>query len=332
MLLKLGRDLEKKIFSINSEAEFQELALEIFNFQYLNNDIYKEYVDYVGVVPSKVEKLAQIPFLPIEFFKTRKVIINNGKESAIFQSSGTTRQINSKHYVVSELLYQNSFLNGFKHFYGNITDYCILALLPGYLERQGASLVYMVEHLMKHSAHPDNGFYLYEHEVLAKKLEKLIANKQKFLLIGVSYALIDFADNFPIDLSSGIIMETGGMKGTRKEMLKNELHDYLKKAFKVPYIHSEYGMTELLSQAYSEGDGIFTTPAWMKILIRDTYDPFYYLKNEKSGGINVIDLANLYSCSFIETKDLGRIKQNGQFEVLGRFDNSDIRGCNLLVN
>lgn len=332
MPLNLGGDLANKIFSVGRDVNFQDLALEIFNFQYLNNEVYRQYVDYIGVAPASVKRLTQIPFLPIEFFKSRKVIIDNGRESIIFRSSGTTGQIQSKHYVVSEALYQNSFMRGFNHFYGDISNYCILALLPGYLERQGSSLVYMVEHLMQHSKHPDNGFYLYEHETLAEKLKELIINKQKFLLIGVSYALIDFANAFPMDLSGGIIMETGGMKGTRKEMLKTELHDYLKTAFHVSHIHSEYGMTELLSQAYSKGEGVFNAPAWMKILIRDTYDPFNYLQNEKSGGINVIDLANLYSCSFIETKDLGRVKQNGQFEVLGRFDNSDVRGCNLLVN
>lgn len=332
MLLKKGRQLEKKIFSINKETDFNQLAIEIFHFQYGYNLVYKQYVDYIGVLPNKVKYLSQIPFMPIEFFKTHKVIINGLNEQIIFRSSGTTGINQSKHYVLSETLYQNSFIKAFNYFFGEIGDYCILALLPGYLEREGSSLVYMVEHLMKHSLHPDNGFYLNEYELLADKLLNLEKKKQKYLVIGVSYALLDFAYKFKMNLNNGIIMETGGMKGTRKELLKTELHNILKTAFNVPQIHSEYGMTELLTQAYSKGKGLFDTPTWMKILIRDTYDPFTFLKKGKSGGINVIDLANLYSCSFIETKDLGKINQNGQFEVLGRFDNSDIRGCNLLVN
>ena len=324
--------LEKKIFAINNEYDFERIALEVFLFQYKNNIIYQRFVNFLGVEPKKVKKISQIPFLPIDFFKNHRIIHNNFEETITFLSSGTTGQNQSKHLVAKVGLYVKSFLKAFERFYGKPEDYCFLALLPGYLERDGSSLIYMVEELIKKSKSSDSGFYLNEYEQLTLKIEKLNTEGQKYLIIGVTYALLDFAEQYKIDLGDGIVMETGGMKGTRKELTKAEVHQRLKNGFNLKNIHSEYGMTELLSQAYSSGGGLFLPPNWMKVLIRDTYDPFAYLSAGKSGGINVIDLANLYSCSFIETKDLGRSNKNGQFEVLGRFDNSDIRGCNLLVS
>jgi len=332
MLIKKEVELEKRLFAIKNETEFETITLDIFLFQYKNNLIYKRYVDFLGVEQKKIKKIGQIPFLPIEFFRNQRIIHKDLKETITFLSSGTTDQNQSKHLVVSEDVYKSSFINAFKLFYGNIEDYCFLALLPGYMERKGSSLIYMVKELMEISKHPESGFYLNEYEQLVAKIKDLISKKQKYIIIGVTYALLDFANLYKIDLSDGIVMETGGMKGKRRELIKEEVHLHLKKSFNLRNIHSEYGMTELLSQAYSKGGGLFSSPNWMKILIRDTYDPFSYLPVGKSGGINIIDLANLYSCSFIETKDLGRLNKNGQFEVLGRFDNSDIRGCNLMVN
>ncbi len=323
---------QNKIFGDKTESEFEKLCLEIFRFQYQNNLIYRQYVDLVKSDIHTVKTITDIPFLPIELFKNQKVIHKDYEESITFFSSGTTGQTRSKHFVANEEIYQKSLVEGFERVYGNIKEYCFIALLPGYLERKGSSLIYMVNLLMQISDNKHNGFYLNEFEKLRKTLNHLKKNNQKFILIGVSHALIDFANAYSIDLSgAGIVMETGGMKGRKKEMLKEELHSYLKSRFNVEKIHSEYGMTELLSQAYSQGNGIFSTPNWMKILIRDSYDPFSYMPTGKTGGINVIDLANIYSCSFIETKDLGRVHKNQQFEITGRFDNSDIRGCNLLV-
>lgn len=323
--------IKNKIFNIRGDSDFEALSIEVFLFQYLNNSVYKQYVDLVKIKPETVKSIRDIPFIPIELFKEHKIILDGHESEVDFFSSGTTGSIQSKHYVANEKIYIESFTKAFELFYGNIKDYCFLALLPGYLQRKGSSLIYMVQKLMEFSNHPQNGFYLDEFSSLAEAVNKLTANEEKFMLFGVTYALLDFAEYFPADFINGIIMETGGMKGKRKELIKAEIHDLLKSAFGVGQIHSEYGMTELLSQAYSLGSGLFQTPPWMKVLIRDTYDPFTYVENGKSGGVNVIDLANLYSCSFIETKDLGRQYKNGQFEVLGRFDNSDIRGCNLLV-
>ncbi len=322
---------ESIIFEDKTENEFRELCLDIFKFQYQNNLVYREYVDLIKTDINKVNNITDIPFLPIELFKNHKIIHKNRQETITFFSSGTTGQIRSKHFVADELIYQKSFIKGFEKFYGNIKDYCFIALLPGYLERVGSSLIYMVDKLMQISDNKHNGFYLNDFKKLRATLNHLKSINQKFILIGVSHALIDFANEYDIDLSGGIVMETGGMKGRKKEMLKAELHSYLKSRFHVSSIHSEYGMTELLSQSYSKGDGLFASPNWMRILIRDTYDPFSYMPTGSSGGINVIDLANIYSCSFIETKDLGRVHANQKFEITGRFDNSDIRGCNLLV-
>lgn len=320
-----------KIFNKTTEKEFEALALEVFSFQYTNNSIYSEFCQHLGATPKNVKKISQIPFLPIAFFKSKKVVSNNQKVEIIFTSSGTTGNHTSKHIVTDVTLYEQSYLTAFKHFYGNVEDYCVLALLPSYLERKGSSLIYMANDLIEKSNHPDSGFYLHDLNGLKNKLMELDNEKINVLLIGVSFALLDMAENHPMQLKHTIVMETGGMKGKRKEMIREELHQILKKGFGVPQIHSEYGMTELLSQAYSKGEGVFKTPPWMKIMIRDTEDPLTLQPIGKTGGINVIDLANINSCSFIATQDLGKIYNDGSFEILGRFDYSDIRGCNLMV-
>lgn len=323
--------LKDKIFTISSPTEFLELALDIFQYQAKNNSVYKEYIAYLEKDPKSVQSISEIPFLPIEFFKSRKVVSSHQDAQAIFTSSGTSGTFTSRHYVPDMSIYESSFKCGFEHFYGSVKDYCILALLPSYLEREGSSLIYMMEYLIKDSEHPKSGFYLHNHEELIATIDELKASGVKILLLGVSFALLDLAEKFKLDLNGVIVMETGGMKGRRKEITREELHAFLTSRLGVEKIHSEYGMTELLSQAYSKGNSIFFTPPWMKILIRDAYDPFSYEKMGRSGGVNVIDLANLHSCSFIETQDLGKIHPDGSFEILGRFDHSDIRGCNLLV-
>ncbi|EAQ99899.1 acyltransferase [Maribacter sp. HTCC2170] len=320
-----------KIFDISTTEEFKSIAMDVFRFQIDNNPIYTDFCNLLGRTKSNVTQLKEVPFLPIEFFKSKKIVVTTDIEQAIFSSSGTTGQVTSKHYITDLKLYQESYLQGFHHFYGDISDYCILALLPSYLERGGSSLVYMVDDLIKKSSHPESGFYLDEIDVLSEKLVKLDSEGQKAILIGVSYALLDMVEKNQLKLKNTIIMETGGMKGRRKEMIREELHEILQKGFGVETIHSEYGMTELLSQAYSNGNGIFRTPSWMEILIRDTEDPLTFQNYGKSGGVNVIDLANINSCSFIATQDLGKKYKDGSFEVLGRFDHSDIRGCNLMV-
>jgi len=324
-------EIEKSIFEIESVGSFNELALNIFHFQFKNNSVYRQYVQNLGIQLSDIKCIDEIPFLPIEFFKSHKVVSFTDPEAKIFSSSGTSGLNTSRHLVASLLLYEKSFLNSFSLFYGNPKDYVFLALLPSYLEREGSSLIYMSEKLIKTSTHIESGFYLNEYDKLKTTLLNLKQKNTKTLLLGVSYALLDIAEDFPINFPELIVMETGGMKGKRKEMVKEELHSDLRGGFGVKQIHSEYGMTELLSQAYSKGGGVFNCPPWMKIKVRDINDPFSYLKEGKSGGINVIDLANLYSCSFIETKDLGKSHTNGSFEILGRFDNSDVRGCNLMI-
>ncbi len=319
-----------KIFRIRNNNDFENIALKIFRFQAENNEVYKSYIKNLNIDVLKIFKLTDIPFLPIEFFKTHKVTATKKNADLIFTSSGTSGIQTSKHYVAYPKIYEQSFFHGFENFYGDISQYTILALLPSYLERKGSSLVYMMSKLIE-KAGEDSNFYLNNTDELALKINELNTKNKKIFLIGVSYALIDLANNYDLNLSSHIIMETGGMKGKRKEMAKPELHKFLNKKFKTSEIHSEYGMTELLSQAYSQGKGIFKPQPWMQILIRDIYDPFSYVKNNITGGINVIDLANIYSCSFIETKDLGKLHKNGNFEISGRFDNSDIRGCNLLI-
>ena len=323
---------EEEIFAITNENDFEKTALRIFQYQATNNIVYKEYLKHLKFDISTVKTLTQIPFLPIDFFKSHKVVSTTKKEQAIFTSSGTTGNLTSRHYVPDLKIYEASFTKGFEQYYGAVSDYCILALLPSYLEREGSSLIYMMEKLIKDSKHEKSGFYLHNHEELIATIADLKKQNQKILLLGVSFALLDLAEKFQLDLDDVIVMETGGMKGRRKEITREELHAFLTKRLGVEKIHSEYGMTELLSQAYSKGDSLFFTPSWMKILIRDTYDPFSYEQQGRSGGVNVIDLANIHSCSFIETQDLGRIHADGSFEILGRFDHSDIRGCNLLVN
>lgn len=319
-----------EIFSIRSNDQFNDIALRIFNHQAQNNPVYKKYLFHLGTKVSTINSIEKIPFLPIEFFKTHKVITGTNKPVKTFFSSGTTG-IKSNHHITDITVYEKSFENAFKKFYGNIKDFCILALLPTYLENESSSLVYMVDHFIKASENEESGFYLNNISELGQKLQYLDKIGKKIILIGVSYALIKLAEEFPMYLSNTIVMETGGMKGKHKELTKKELHSLLSLKLGVKTIHSEYGMTELLSQAYSYGSGKFFSPPWMKILIRDTYDPFCFLENDRSGGINIIDLANVNSCSFIETKDLGKVNQDGSFEILGRFDYSDVRGCNLLV-
>ena len=325
------KPLIDSVFSINSEAGFNKAALEIFRYQLKFNKVYRHYVEYINRNEKQINHYSKIPFLPIEFFKTHQIVSGNFKPEVTFTSSGTTGMSFSKHEVADLSIYEQSFTNGFKLFFGNIKENAIIALLPSYLERNGSSLVFMAEKLIRTSVHSESGFYLNEYEQLSNVLKQLKSKGKKTILLGVTYALLDLAEQFPVDFQELIIMETGGMKGKRKEMVREELHGRLISAFGVSKIYSEYGMTELLSQAYSKGDGLFETPPWMKVLIRDTNDPFSFLPQNKTGGVNVIDLANIHSCSFIETKDLGKLHPGGEFEILGRFDNSDIRGCNLLM-
>ncbi len=319
------------IFTISSQKQFEKIALKVFRFQYENNLVYQEFCDFLKVDKQSVKTLQQIPFLPIQFFKNHNVVSNTNEIQETFTSSGTTGMITSKHLVTDVSLYEQSYRNAFSEFYGNIEDYAILALLPSYLERSGSSLIYMVKDLIELSNNEHSGFYLHNYDELIAKLIELDNAGQNILLIGVTYALLDLVEKQKFQLKNTIIMETGGMKGKRKELIREELHEILCDGFGVSSIHSEYGMTELLSQAYSLGNGIFECPAWMQILIRDTEDALTYVNNGKTGGINVIDLANINSCSFIATQDLGKKYPNNSFEVLGRFDNSDIRGCNLMV-
>ena len=347
------------IFTISSQKQFEKTALKVFRFQHENNKVYRDFCDFLKVNPQQVKSLQQIPFLPIQFFKSHNVVSNTNPAEVTFTSSGTTGMVTSKHLVTDVSLYEESYRKGFSEFYGNIEDYVVLALLPSYLEREGSSLIYMVEDLIKLSNQPESGFYLHNHDDLIKKLTALDESGQNVILIGVTYALLDLIETFnnkqssvenekkvldnfgqktenlskkhQFQLKNTIIMETGGMKGKRKEMIREELHEQLCKGFGVNAIHSEYGMTELLGQAYSLGEGVFECPSWMHILVRDPEDALTYVKDGKTGGINVIDLANINSCSFIATQDLGKKNPNNSFEVLGRFDNSDIRGCNLMV-
>ena len=319
------------IFSISNQKQFEKIAVKVFRFQYEHNLVYNEFCNLMNVNVQKIKSVQQIPFLPIQFFKSHAVVSNSNPIQETFISSGSTGVITSKHLVTDVSLYEQSYRKGFSQFYGNIEDYVILALLPSYLEREGSSLIYMVKDLILQSNNSESGFYLHNHEALIEKLKALDSSGKNVILIGVTFALLDLIEKQNFQLKNTIIMETGGMKGKRKEMIREELHEQLCAGFGVSAIHSEYGMTELLSQAYSLGEGVFECPSWMQILIRDTEDALTYLENGKSGGINVIDLANFNSCSFIATQDLGRKKSNTSFEVLGRFDNSDIRGCNLMV-
>lgn len=318
-------------FKTSDLESFEKEALRVFKHQAQNNPVYARFISLLGIHIDRVDQLSNIPFLPIEFFKSFDVLSSKDTIEQVFTSSGTTGSITSRHLVTDLGLYERSFHQGFSHFYGDINDYVVLALLPGYLERQGSSLIYMVDDFIKKSYSKNSGFYLDELDDLSELLIQLDGNGEKVLLIGVTYALLDLLEKRKFQLKNTIVMETGGMKGKRKEMVRKELHQILGAGFGLSKIHSEYGMTELLSQAYSKGDGIFETPPWMKILIRDTEDPFKTMDIGKTGGINVIDLANYNSCSFIATQDLGRKVAKDQFEILGRFDHSDIRGCNLMV-
>jgi hypothetical protein len=322
---------QNEIFNLQTEEQFEKMALQIFRFQAKENAVYRQFLQYLHTDLEKVKRVDQIPFLPIQFFKSHQIISSKEKIQETFLSSATTGTIQSQHFVTDVKLYEESYLRGFERFYGTIEDYTILALLPNYLERKGSSLIYMVNDLIVKSKSSDSGFYLHNIAELSHKLIKLGQQNKKVLLIGVSFALLDLLDFKQFNLKNTIVMETGGMKGKRKEMIREELHEILCSGFGVTKIHSEYGMTELLSQAYSKGNGIFETPPWMRVLTRDAEDALTILPTGKTGGLNVVDLANVNSCSFIATQDLGKIHHNQTFEILGRFDNSDIRGCNLMV-
>jgi phenylacetate-coenzyme A ligase PaaK-like adenylate-forming protein len=330
-----------KVLAVNGST-FEALALALFRFQYENNNVYKQYTNALKIDPETVQAIEQIPFLPIRFFKSHRIETTIFEPATVFESSGTTGSINSRHFVKDTQLYQEAFTKGFELFYGPVKDWCVLGLLPSYLERENSSLVFMVNELIRLSGHPGSGFYLDDYDKLGSLINELEDRGQKTLLIGVTFALLDFASIYfsgrnGKSLKYATVMETGGMKGRRKEMLRHEVHTILKKAFDLPSIHSEYGMTELLSQAYSSGEGVFRCPPWMKVLIRDEDDPFeirtptFQTLASVTGAINIIDLANIYSCSFIATDDAGRLFPDGSFEVLGRIDNSDIRGCSLMV-
>jgi phenylacetate-coenzyme A ligase PaaK-like adenylate-forming protein len=318
------------IFSDTIKNNFDDIVIEVFKYQYNNNPIYRQFCDYLKIDSQRVHSIEKIPFLPVEFFKTHKIILNKSPEEIVFTSSSTTGNIPSAHYVADKSFYENSFLKCFKNFYGNPESYCILGLLPSYLERKGSSLIYMVNELIRLSGNKSSGFFLNDFSLLEKAIAELEAHGQKYILIGVSFALLDFAENFNCCMKSGIVMETGGMKGRRKEVTREELHKILKDSFKVENIHSEYGMTELLSQAYSKGNGIFNCPPWMRVLVRETADPLS-VHAKGNGGLNIIDLANINSCCFIAVSDLGTVFKDGSFSISGRFDNSDIRGCNLMM-
>lgn len=321
----------QNIFTISSQKEFEKIALKVFRYQHENNKVYREFCDFLNTDVQNVKSLEKIPFLPIQFFKSRDVLSSQDKIQETFTSSGTTGMITSQHLVTDVSIYEQSYRSAFSNFYGNIEDYVVLALLPSYLERKGSSLIYMFKDLIEMTNNENSGFYLHNYDELIAKLIELDSSGQNVLLIGVTYALLDLIEKQNFQLKNTIIMETGGMKGKRKEIIREELHNILCNGFGVNSIHSEYGMTELLSQAYSMGNGIFECPSWMQILIRDTEDALTYVDYGKTGGVNVIDLANINSCSFIATQDLGKKYSNNSFEILGRFDNSDIRGCNLMV-
>lgn len=322
-----------KIFAAGTTESFEELALKIFRFQAEECPVYSRYVSLMGIDPLAVSTVETIPFMPVSFFRDHTVISGGGTAEAVFVSSGTTGLVQSRHHVISLNLYEESFTRTFRLFYGEPSDYAVMGLLPSYLEREGSSLIYMVKRLIELSGNVHSGFFLNDHRQLLNSVDQARGAGLRVMLIGVTYALLDLAEAYSPDLEDVIVMETGGMKGRRKEIIREELHAILKKGFNVSSIHSEYGMTELLSQAYSKGEGLFSTPPWMKVLIRDSHDPLSHTSEAGAGGgISIIDLANVRSCSFIATSDLGRMHGGGTFEVLGRFDNADIRGCNLLVS
>lgn len=326
-------DIKRYCAEIESDSvneKFEGLAMQAFYFQYMQNPVYHNYCDLLGIDVGAVNYIEDVPFMPVEFFKYHKVICDGRDSEIVFTSSSTTGAVPSSHYVADVEIYNKTFLSGFRQFYGEPSDFCILGLLPAYLERTGSSLVYMVDGLIKLSDNELSGFFLHNHEELYNTICRLEATRQKYILIGVSFALLDFAEKYKPNMKHGIVMETGGMKGRRKEMVRSELHSVLKESFGVPSIHSEYGMTELLSQAYSFGDGIYKCSKTMKVLVRETNDPLS-VHRSGSGAINVVDLANIYSCSFLQTSDLGQVSDDGSFSVSGRFDSADVRGCNLMV-
>jgi hypothetical protein len=330
--LKMESSFRDKIFLINNQSDFTGIALQVHDYQRNNNIVYRDFAKHLRIPSESITELTEIPFLPVEFFRNHKVITGDKPAEKIFESSGTTGNLTGRHYVCDLDLYSESFVKSFSLFYGNPEDFMIAALLPSYTERENSSLVYMVNELIKKSPNQLSGFYRENEDALIPNIFSARETGIKVLLLGVSFALLDLAESRTPDLSGVIVMETGGMKGRRKEVTRYELHTFLKKGFNVPVIHSEYGMTELMSQAYSKGDGIFYCPPWMKIILRDIQDPLtIFTEPGRTGGINIIDLANIYSCSFIATGDLGRLHEDGGFEVLGRFDNSDIRGCNLMA-
>lgn len=335
MIYVMHREILKKaIFEIDSAERFDELCMEVFAFQAKNNPVYGEYLSLLETDLSAVKSPAMIPALPIRFFKSRRVVSAGTPEEILFTSSATTGMIPSRHYVTEKALYEKSFTGCFRRFYGDPAGYVILALLPSYLEREGSSLVYMAESLIQMSGHPESGFYLYNYPDLFELLGRLKKEGRKTILLGVSFALLDFAASFKTDFPGLTVIETGGMKGRGRELSREELHHRLAAGFGTAHIHSEYGMAELLSQAYSVKEGIFTTPPWMRVLIRNLYNPFEYYTGYEvspSGGINIIDLANLNSCAFIETEDRGKVYRNGSFTVEGRIKDSELRGCNLLL-
>lgn len=326
-------ELQDKILSI-SHHDFDSLALKIFHFQYNNNELYRSFVDALHIDHGTVSSVASIPFLPVSFFKNHEVVTGSFQPELIFESSGTTQTGNSRHLVKYASVYRDSFFKAFELFYGPVSEWCIIGLLPSYLERKNSSLVMMVNDLIEKSSHPQSGFYLYEHDHLIQNLKKNEKAGQKTLLIGVTFALLDLAEIFKMPLKHTVVMETGGMKGRRKEITRAEVHELLQSAWQLPSVHSEYGMTELLSQAYSSGEGIFKCPPWMKVLMRDEDDPITIRPIDSlkivNGLVNVIDFANIHSCSFIATDDIGKLYPDGSFEVIGRMDSSDVRGCGLM--
>lgn len=323
--------LEDTIFNIQARRDFEDTCLAVFRFQSAHCELYRQYIDLLEITIDSISSADEIPFLPIRFFKSKKVYAANKPPATVFTSSSTTGTGVSSHYVADVGMYERSFRRGFEYFYGSPSTYTMLALLPSYLERGGSSLIYMVEDLIKQSGKAESGFFLHNHDELYRRLLSLKERSEPTILVGVSFALLDFVEKYRMDFPDLTVMETGGMKGRRRELVREELHGELCAGFGVKSIHSEYGMTECLSQAYSFGNGIYRCPPWMSVRVRDAYSPLRRVADGGTGGVNIIDLANLYSCSFIETQDLGRLHTDGSFEVLGRFDSSDIRGCNLLV-
>jgi len=324
------KDFETKLYTVN-DSRFEDIALELFHFQAVHNPVYRNYISNLRIDIGSIKQIGQIPFLPIRFFKSHDIKTGEWLPEVTFTSSGTTSSGNSRHAVRDLQFYLRHSQRCFEHFFGSITEFHLLVLLPSYLEREGSSLIAMIDHFIKQTGSDYSNFYLYDLEKLVQQLTLLKLDTRRTLLWGVSFALMDLAETHVVDLSHCLIFETGGMKGRRKEIVRSELHKYLKNSFHIEKVFSEYGMTELLSQAYSTGEGRFFCPPWMKVTSREITDPFQIGLLNETGGINVIDLANWHSVAFIETEDLGRVFEDGSFEVLGRADNSDVRGCNLLV-